>query len=90
MHIVQIAPEIAPGSGVAMVAFALEHEFDRGGRAQSSDSLSKTRGVALHPRTARGSDTPGTSCGSARSAPRARSASWPNARMPSPSATTMR
>jgi UDP-glucose:(heptosyl)LPS alpha-1,3-glucosyltransferase len=44
MHIVQIAPEIAPGSGVAMVAFALEREFVAAGVTVERFTLEDARG----------------------------------------------
>lgn len=46
MHIVQIAPEIAPGSGVAMVAFALEREFVAVGSQVERFTLETARGRA--------------------------------------------
>lgn len=49
MHIVQIAPEIAPGSGVAMVAFALEREFVSAGATVERFTLEEARG---HPTSA--------------------------------------
>lgn len=44
MHIVQIAPEIAPGRGVAMVAFALEREFVAAGATVERFTLEDARG----------------------------------------------
>lgn len=43
-HIVQIAPEIAPGSGVAGVAFALEREFAAKGVLVERFTLAEARG----------------------------------------------
>ena len=44
LHIVQIAPEIAPGSGVAMVAYALEREFVTAGCVVERFTLTELRG----------------------------------------------
>lgn len=50
MHIVQIAPEIAPGSGVAGVAWALEQEFaERGVRVERFTLVQARRGRARKP-----------------------------------------
>ena len=47
LHIVQIAPEIAPGSGVAGVASALEREFDAAGVRVESFTLAAARGRSI-------------------------------------------
>lgn len=53
MHIVQIAPEIAPGSGVAMVAFALEREFIAAGATVERFTLEDARGRPTPPERSR-------------------------------------
>lgn len=53
MHIVQIAPEIAPGSGVAMVAFALEREFVAAGATVERFTLADARGRPSPPHRSR-------------------------------------
>jgi glycosyltransferase involved in cell wall biosynthesis len=49
LHIVQIAPEIGPGSGVAMVAYALEHEFEAAGARVERFTLADARGRPTPP-----------------------------------------
>jgi UDP-glucose:(heptosyl)LPS alpha-1,3-glucosyltransferase len=44
LHIVQIAPEIGPGSGVGMVAYALEKEFQAAGAHVERFTLTDARG----------------------------------------------
>ena len=93
-RIVQIAPAIAPGSGVAGVALHTSSASSRPRARPSSGSRAaeagrrrdRRRGAGR--RSRRTSSAPGTSSGSARSARGARAASSPSAPTPCRSATT--
>lgn len=49
LHIVQIAPQIGPGSGVGMVAYALEREFQAAGAIVERFTLEDARGRPTSP-----------------------------------------
>ncbi len=92
-HIVQIAPAIGPGSGVAGVAHALEREFIAAGATVERFTAAE---AGRPPGSLRGRTSPSpltspgraTSCGSARSAHGERADSSPHAPTPSRSRTT--
>lgn len=53
LHIVQIAPEIGPGTGVGMVAYALEREFRATGARVERFTLADARGKPTPPSRSR-------------------------------------
>ena len=93
LHIVQIAPDIAPGSGVAGVASALEREFIAKGVSVERFTLAEARGPrsrGLEPARDWPAISPlrGQWCGSAPSARRGHGHSSRRGPMRSRSATT--